>query len=88
MHVLVTGHTGFKGAWLTLLLHRLGHQVSGFALDPEPQSLFQQARVYGLMAVDTRAYVRDIKADVLYVLSRTRKQPSLLRPVPSEAERA
>lgn len=62
MHVLVTGHTGFKGAWLTLLLHRLGHQVSGFALDPEPQSLFRQARVHELMAVDTRADVRDITA--------------------------
>ncbi len=62
MHVLITGHTGFKGAWLTLLLNRLGHEVSGFALDPEPQSLFHQARVHELLAVDTRADVRDITA--------------------------
>jgi CDP-glucose 4,6-dehydratase len=33
--VLVTGHTGFKGAWLLHWLHRLGAQVSGFALEPE-----------------------------------------------------
>ncbi len=32
--VLVTGHTGFKGSWLTLWLTELGAQVSGLALDP------------------------------------------------------
>ena len=32
--VLVTGHTGFKGAWLSLWLKRLGAQVYGFALPP------------------------------------------------------
>ncbi len=33
--VLVTGHTGFKGAWLTLWLEELGAEVSGLALAPE-----------------------------------------------------
>lgn len=33
--VLVTGHTGFKGSWLTLWLSMLGAKVAGFALDPE-----------------------------------------------------
>jgi len=32
--VLLTGHTGFKGAWLALLLERLGAEVTGFALAP------------------------------------------------------
>ena len=32
--VFVTGHTGFKGAWLTAVLHRLGAQVKGYALPP------------------------------------------------------
>lgn len=32
--VLVTGHTGFKGAWLTLWLSRLGARVTGLALEP------------------------------------------------------
>jgi len=32
--VLLTGHTGFKGAWLALWLHRLGAQVTGIALAP------------------------------------------------------
>jgi CDP-glucose 4,6-dehydratase len=34
--VLVTGHTGFKGSWLCLLLQHLGARVSGLALAPEP----------------------------------------------------
>ena len=33
--VLVTGHTGFKGSWLTLLLNSLGAEVMGYALAPE-----------------------------------------------------
>lgn len=33
--VLVTGHTGFKGAWLALWLQSLGARVTGVALDPE-----------------------------------------------------
>lgn len=33
--VLITGHTGFKGCWLTLWLKRLGAEVCGFALAPE-----------------------------------------------------
>jgi CDP-glucose 4,6-dehydratase len=33
--VLVTGHTGFKGSWLTLLLKMLGADVMGYALPPE-----------------------------------------------------
>jgi CDP-glucose 4,6-dehydratase len=33
--VLLTGHTGFKGAWMALWLTRMGAQVTGFALPPE-----------------------------------------------------
>jgi CDP-glucose 4,6-dehydratase len=44
--VLLTGQTGFKGAWLALWLDRLGAKVSAFALPPEPgPSLFHLARV-------------------------------------------
>jgi CDP-glucose 4,6-dehydratase len=34
--VFVTGHTGFKGTWLTYLLTQLGAEVMGYALDPYP----------------------------------------------------
>jgi CDP-glucose 4,6-dehydratase len=44
--VLVTGHTGFKGAWLSLWLARLGAQVSAFALPPHTEpNLCMLARV-------------------------------------------
>jgi len=44
--VLVTGHTGFKGSWLSLWLQALGAKVSGFALPPPTTpSLFDVARV-------------------------------------------
>ncbi|MEQ9186672.1 MAG: CDP-glucose 4,6-dehydratase [Cryomorphaceae bacterium] len=33
--VFLTGHTGFKGAWLLLMLHKLGADVKGFALAPK-----------------------------------------------------
>ncbi|MGM0486088.1 MAG: CDP-glucose 4,6-dehydratase [Planctomycetota bacterium] len=32
--IFVTGHTGFKGSWLCLWLHRLGARVIGYALEP------------------------------------------------------
>ena len=32
--VLVTGHTGFKGSWLSIWLHELGAEVIGLGLDP------------------------------------------------------
>lgn len=35
--ILVTGHTGFKGSWLALWLHRLGAKVSGYSLLPPTQ---------------------------------------------------
>jgi CDP-glucose 4,6-dehydratase len=53
--VLVTGHTGFKGSWLTLLLTRLGAQVSGIALAPEPGP-----SLYALLAPWSRLDHREI----------------------------
>ena len=38
--ILVTGHTGFKGTWLTLLLESLGVPVVGLALEPADDSLY------------------------------------------------
>ncbi len=40
MKVLITGHTGFKGSWLTLWLRELGAEVIGFSLDPHTQEDF------------------------------------------------
>lgn len=73
--VLVTGHTGFKGAWLCLLLRRLGAEVLGYALPPptEPSLYALAGAGEGLATVvadvrdaDTLAsVVRDFAPDVL-----------------------
>lgn len=56
--VLLTGHTGFKGAWLALWLHHLGADVSGLALAPATQpNLFALADVARLL----RHHVCDIR---------------------------
>jgi CDP-glucose 4,6-dehydratase len=60
--VLLTGHTGFKGSWLALLLSRLGAEVTGYALAPEgSQSLFEAARV-GRHLRSVLGDVRDTRA--------------------------
>ena len=38
--IFLSGHTGFKGAWLSLWLMKMGAKVSGFSLAPEKESLF------------------------------------------------
>lgn len=48
--VLLTGHTGFKGAWLAMWLHRLGARVTGVSLAPATQpDLFSLAGVGQLL---------------------------------------
>ena len=51
--VFVTGHSGFKGSWLCLLLERLGAQIAGCSLPPETTpNLFSLARIINI--VDSR----------------------------------
>jgi CDP-glucose 4,6-dehydratase len=58
--VFLTGHTGFKGAWMVLLLRHLGAHVTGFALAPlDTKDLFAVAD--GKSAVDTHI-LADIRA--------------------------
>ncbi len=62
--VLLTGHTGFKGAWLSLWLQSLGARVVGLALDTPPTapSLYELARVAEAMADSIVCDIRDPKA--------------------------
>ena len=60
--VLVTGHTGFKGSWLSLWLHQIGATASGLALPPPAgPSLFGSAGIAGLV-VHHVADIRDLNA--------------------------
>jgi CDP-glucose 4,6-dehydratase len=60
--VLITGHTGFKGAWLAWWLARRGARMAGLALAPAPgPNLFAQLRL-GELVDSTIADVRDAAA--------------------------
>ena len=57
--VLITGHTGFKGSWLSIWLHELGAEVIGIALDP--YSEYDNYVLSGLRdkIIDLRGDIRD-----------------------------
>jgi len=60
--VLLTGHTGFKGSWLSLWLQHLGAEVTGYALEsPTEPSLFDVARVADGM-VSIFGDIRDVNS--------------------------
>lgn len=61
MHYLITGHTGFKGSWLTLLLKARGHKVSGISLEPLDISLFNQLKISSQLENDERLDIRNLK---------------------------
>lgn len=77
--VLITGHTGFKGAWLALWLKRLGASLVGYALAPPTRpNLFEAAGVGGIMrsiAGDVRnaesltAAVRETAPEIVFHLA-------------------
>lgn len=60
--VLVTGHTGFKGGWLSVWLSQLGAQVTGYALAPAAGPSFFAATRLGSMLADRRGDIRDATA--------------------------
>lgn len=60
--VFLTGHTGFKGSWLTLMLHELGAEVTGYSLDvPTDPSIFELARCKEILRSDIRGDIRDFE---------------------------
>jgi CDP-glucose 4,6-dehydratase len=68
--VLVTGHTGFKGAWLCLLLNHLGARVSGLALATQPAGAFESMRP------PVESHIADIRdtAAVAHVVRQARPE--------------
>jgi CDP-glucose 4,6-dehydratase len=58
--VFITGHTGFKGSWLSIWLSILGAKIYGYALKPPTKpSLFEQAKVYKLLEENIISDIRD-----------------------------
>jgi CDP-glucose 4,6-dehydratase len=63
MPVFITGHTGFKGSWLSLWLSKLGAKVHGYALDPPTNpNLFEVIRIANDLDSDIRADLLDLNA--------------------------
>lgn len=61
--VLITGHTGFKGGWLTLWLQQMGARVHGYALAPNTTpNLFTEANVVDTLSGHMIADIRDAEA--------------------------
>lgn len=61
--VLVTGHTGFKGSWLSIWLHELGAEVVGVGLEPySDKDNFVLSGIGGKIHADLRADIRDAQA--------------------------
>ena len=57
--ILVTGHTGFKGAWLTIILKQLGAEIIGLGLDPKSDNDVFNCSGIGAEMEDYRADIRD-----------------------------
>ena len=61
--VLITGHTGFKGSWLTLLLQKLGARVYGYSIDiPTEPSLFKLASISDLLSEQQFADINNFES--------------------------
>lgn len=73
--VFLTGHTGFKGSWMSLWLQSLGTELTGFALQPPTQpSLFEVARV----ADNMRSIIGDIRDLPTLQLALQQTEPEIV----------
>jgi len=59
VHILVTGHTGFKGSWFSLLAKEQGHRVSGISLTPEANSIFDRCALESIFEHSVYEDIRD-----------------------------
>jgi CDP-glucose 4,6-dehydratase len=59
MRVLITGHTGFKGSWLSLMLAKLGNEIHGISDRIVPNSHFELAEVENVMSSSRFLDIRD-----------------------------
>jgi CDP-glucose 4,6-dehydratase len=91
--VLLTGHTGFKGSWLSVWLQGMGARIAGFALPPGPgPSLFELAAVAGRLEQSMYADIRSLDhvselvdrfrpEIVLHLAAQSLVRESYLRPI-------
>ena len=59
--VFLTGHTGFKGSWMCILLNILGAQIIGYSLKPEKKSLFLLADIKKILKKNIYSNILNLK---------------------------
>ena len=60
--VLITGHTGFKGGWLSLWLKFLGAEIAGYSLNPiTKKNFFYQKKIKKIFKKDIRKNIQNLK---------------------------
>ena len=72
--VHITGHTGFKGSWLSILLNELGAKVNGISLKPKSNGLFEKANISKISKSyfdlkktnDTKNKIKKIQPDIVF----------------------
>ena len=82
--ILITGHTGFKGTWLMLMLESLGIETFGFSLEPESNSLYskivktnKQNEIFGDIC-DKSTFARALKNFMPSAIFHLAAQPLVL----------
>jgi CDP-glucose 4,6-dehydratase len=58
--VLITGHTGFKGSWLCIILNLLEAKIYGYSLAPKKNSLFLKSKIQNSLISNTYADINDL----------------------------
>ena len=59
--ILITGHTGFKGSWLCIMLNHIGAKIYGISLKPEKNSLFEKANISKILKRNVICDIRNKK---------------------------
>ena len=77
--VFITGHTGFKGSWMCLMLNLFGAKIYGFSLKPDKKSLFLQSKCSRFIIKNIYSNIKNkkklnqsinkIKPDILFHLA-------------------
>tara|TARA_B100001248_G_scaffold259641_1_gene246059 strand:- start:2408 stop:3475 length:1068 start_codon:yes stop_codon:yes gene_type:complete len=61
--VLITGHTGFKGCWLSIWMKILGAKIAGYSLNPITQkNFFNLAKLKRIFEIEKRKNIQDYKS--------------------------
>jgi CDP-glucose 4,6-dehydratase len=58
--VFITGHTGFKGSWLCIILNNLKANIFGYSLKPQKKSLFNQSKIIYDLKLNTYGDIENI----------------------------